>query len=236
MKPRIGITFANQELSTDQEYIEAVLNTGGEPVVLRPDSPSPLESLQGLVLSGGEDVDPEFYHEKKEPFCEEIDRKRDEFEFSVLSHFLDKKKPILAICRGIQVLNVATGGTLYQDLQHQLKGPLLPPHLDRKMLTREQKRAMRHEVLIHKGTKIHQLFGDTTESNSRHHQAIKDVAPGLKVTAKSTDGVIEAVESTVHPWVVGVEWHPESREVYSQFETLFKEFISTCDSTQRTRR
>jgi len=226
-KPKIGITFSDKPNPTDEEYLEAVKKAGGEPFIIRPGSEHRTD-FDGLILSGGEDVDPEFYGEKKEPFCEDIDRQRDEMELALTQVFLDHEKPIFAICRGIQVLNVALGGTLYQDLQHQKNGTLLPAHQDRKHLSREEKRAVRHPVKIKKGTELHRLLGEQVEANSRHHQAIKDVAPGLEVVAKSPDGVIEAVESSKYPKLMAVEWHPESREVAETFSSLFTAFVSKC--------
>lgn len=230
MRPKIGITFGKKPNRTDEEYLEAVRKAGGEPFAIRPGEAHDTD-FDGLILSGGQDVDPAFYGEKIEPFCEEIDRKRDEFEFELTKKFVARGKPVFAICRGIQVLNVAMGGTLYQDLQRQLKGELFPAHLDRRHLSREEKRALRHPVHVKKGSALHGLLGEKVEANSRHHQAVKDVAPDFRVAAESTDGVIEAIESAKYPKVMAVEWHPESREVYPDFEILFKAFVSNCIET-----
>lgn len=228
MKPNIGIIFGDETIPSDQEYLEAVVNAGGNPVVLRPKQSQNIPPLDGLLLTGGEDVDPEFYRESKEPFCEEIDRKRDEFEFKLIRKSLADKKPIFAICRGVQTLNVALGGTLYQDLQHQFPSALLRPHQDRNGLSREQKRAFRHPVSVKSGTKLHQILGEHFDSNSRHHQAIKKLAPALELSALSEDGVIEGVEGKGGPWILGVQWHPESVEVIGQFAPLFQTFIEQC--------
>ncbi len=234
MKPKIGITLGAKEIPSDKEYIDAVINAGGEAIPLRPGASFAEPSLDGLLLSGGEDVDPEFYDEKKEPFCDEPDRKRDEFEFKVLNAFLKTKKPVLAICRGIQVLNVAMQGNLHQDLAKQFGKELLSPHQDQSQAVREEKRKMRHPIVIKKNSKLSGILGEEKEVNSRHHQALKDLPTSLEVTAISPDGVIEGVESKEHPWVVGVQWHPESTEVYPAFSELFKAFVSQCVKKTRT--
>lgn len=227
MNPRIAVTFALDEKPSDKEYLEAVRQAGGDPVPFRPGQTVDARLFAGLVLSGGIDVEPRFYNEKKEPFCEDTNAELDQFEFAILKDFLADRKPVFAICRGIQVLNVAMGGSLYQDLQSQMK-ETLPQHKTQIGMTREQKRAQRHAVKVEPQSILHEFLGDEAEVNSRHHQALKAVAPALEVTALSSDGVIEAVESKLHPWVVGVQWHPEATEVYPAFAPLFKGFVSKC--------
>lgn len=167
-----------------------------------------MERVSGLVLSGGEDVDPARYGETPAPGLEAVSPGRDALEYRLLEAALSRGLPVLAICRGIQLLNVFLGGTLYQDLPSQLEGAL--PHTGP-----PERPAPRHRLRVEPGSRLHGLVGATeVETNSFHHQAIRDVASGLRPTAVAGDGVVEAVEPADParvPWLLGVQWHPERR-------------------------
>ena len=160
--------------------------------------------LDGLVLEGGSDMWPGSYGE--EPLRPEWngDRVRDEYEIALLRAFVARGKPVLGICRGLQVLNVAFGGTLYQDLALQKPGPLF--HRSAQLYDRNH-----HQIAIEPGTGLARLYADQASAtvNSVHHQGIKDLAPGFVVEARAPDGVIEAIRRTGEPYVAGVQWHPE---------------------------
>lgn len=160
-----------------------------------------LAAVRGLVLTGGEDVGPDRYGAKPHPRLGEVDPVRDAAELELIATAQARRLPILAICRGIQILNVALGGTLYQDLDSERPG--LVPHSDE---------TSRHAVRVEPGSLLARTLGTpAARVNSRHHQAIRDLAPGLKAVAWADDGVIEGAEpADVHaPWMVAVQWHPE---------------------------
>jgi len=160
----------------------------------------------GLVLSGGEDLDPARYGERALPVLGTVNPARDEMEFGVLEVALERRIPVLGICRGLQLLNVYFGGTLYQDVETQRPGAL-PPRQE------EAWGPHSHAASIEETSRLAGIVGGTRiRINSFHHQAIKGLAPGLVEVARADDGLIEAVEARDYPWVLGVQWHPERHE------------------------
>jgi putative glutamine amidotransferase len=150
-------------------------------------------------------VDPVEYGEPEIPACGEIDRERDALELSLARHAIEAELPLLAICRGHQVLNVALGGTLWQDLASQLSDS--QPHACYHL---EEQNVLAHSVRVSSDSRVHSILGvETIGTNSSHHQAIRDLAAGLVATAWAPDGVIEAVELPGHPFAIGLQWHPE---------------------------
>jgi putative glutamine amidotransferase len=220
MKPVIGITpslirdtqphgvFERYLLSAN--YPNAVLAAGGVPVILPPQDDHAgalLDRLDGLLLSGGADIDPAEYGETEvHPATYDVSPLRDRFEFALLREALDRDLPILCICRGIQVLNVGLGGTLYQDIADQY---------GRQILHRQQEAGIEaaeasHAVIATDGGLLAKVYGvNTFATNSFHHQAIKTVAPNLAVEARTEDGLVEAVSLPGRSFVLGVQWHPE---------------------------
>ena len=206
-----------------EDYRQSILHVGGEPRVLDLSMPveQALAGIDGLLLTGGADVAPARYGEAAHPTVEEAEPGRDEFEIALITAARQRDLPILAICRGVQVLNVACGGTLVQDIPSQIAGALahslaVPQH---------EPYALAHEVWIEKDSLLARLMGDrladdTCEVNSRHHQAVKDVARGLRVTATAPDGVIEAIEDPAAAFCLGVQWHPEVAADAGLFQAL----------------
>ncbi|HVH69350.1 MAG TPA: gamma-glutamyl-gamma-aminobutyrate hydrolase family protein [Gemmatimonadales bacterium] len=206
-----------ERVALNTAYVHALSRAGLVPVVvpplLDPDAAcAALDHVHGLVLSGGEDVDPGRYGATPHPQLGEVDPARDTVELALIAGAERRRLPLLAICRGIQILNVAHGGTLYQDLPSERPGPI--DHADE---------GRRHGLRVERSTQLHHVVGALTATvNSRHHQAIRDLAPGLRATAWAEDGVIEGVEGTGTdaPWVVAVQWHPEDDVEGGLFEAL----------------
>lgn len=196
--------------------------------------PRLLDLCDGLVLTGGEDIDPECYGEDPIPGLGIVNPPRDRTEMATLRLALDRELPILGICRGCQLINVAFGGTLYQDLPSQRPGPLTH--------TQEEPWEQRtHYVRVLEGSLLQNVVGSNELMiNSFHHQGVKDLAPGLRMTALAEDGTIEAVESRSYPgWLLGVQWHPERYEA-SAPETdpdrrIFMAFRNAVDDHRRGR-
>jgi putative glutamine amidotransferase len=177
----------------------------------------------GVMLLGGSDVDPALYGEDRHPTTEVVAAPRDTYEIALVQAAVARDLPVFAICRGIQLLNVALGGSLVQDVPTQVAGALdhdpKRPHPD-----------IAHAVDVASGSRLEALLRDELEAdgtcgvNSRHHQSLKTVADGLVVTARAADGVIEAVERPASRFCVGVQWHPESFWATGRFQGLFKGF------------
>ena len=223
----IGITTCRKI----EDYRQAILHVGGEPRILDPSMPpqQALAGIDGLMLTGGDDVTPARYGEPAHPATVEAETGRDEFEIALITAARARELPIFAICRGVQVLNVACGGTLIQDIPSQLPGALghslpCPPN---------QAYTFAHEVWIEKDSLLaalmrERLTDDTCEVNSRHHQAVKDVAKGFRVSATAPDGVIEAIEDPAALFCLGVQWHPENFFRTGEFRPLFEGFIEAA--------
>ena len=192
----------------NEAYVEAAREAGLIPLVLPPLDPSEvarvLEVVSGIILTGGEDVDPAEYGADRSGKTESVHARRDKCELAALTLARERRLPTLAICRGIQLANVGLGGTLVQDLPSERPSDV-EHDLPRERTTRV------HRVRVDQGSKLAQVLGDTDITvNSSHHQALDRVAPGLRVTARSPDGVIEGVEWTADDWwMLGVQWHPE---------------------------
>ena len=223
MRPIIAIPWPRAD------YLEALSRAGAEPRELRPDRdllPAALEACDGVLLTGGVDVDPAFYGETERHPTVEIDPARDAYELAVARLALARDMPMLAICRGAQVLNVAAGGTLIQDL------PSAHPSAVRHSIV-EPKDAPAHDVHVAAGTRLAALIGPDANThsvtvNSRHHQSVKDPAPGFVVSATAPDGVIEAIEKPEAAFCVAVQWHPENFWRTGEFATLFDGFVAAA--------
>lgn len=216
MLPLIGITCGTSALDPhakapqdrlNQAYSIAVSCTGGIPVILptcRPDDnpASLLERLDGLLLSGGYDCAPCLFGEEKLNETVEIDDRRDEWELPLIRAAVDGGVPILAICRGIQSLNVALGGSLYQDIPAQLPSEI-------RHRQEEARDVATHSIWIDENSRLAEIVGKSLDVNSFHHQSLKYVADALQVVSRAPDGVIEAVEGRGDAFLLGVQFHPE---------------------------
>ena len=213
--PRIGVSGVVRSsdgvlrTGVNVAYIRALTQAGGVPLILTPilepsQAEDALDAVSGLVLTGGEDVDPSTYGETPSPALGSVDRSRDAFEFALLEAVLRRRLPVLAICRGIQLVNVALGGTLWQDLPTQRPSEIAHNQ-------RDDRGTRTHRILVKPGTRTAAALGVLSfPANSFHHQGIKDLAPGLNVSAHAEDGLIEAVEfGPERSWLVAIQWHPE---------------------------
>jgi putative glutamine amidotransferase len=219
-RPLIGITpdasttprpggESEPVLVLQERYARAVEQAGAVPVVL-PIMPSPaslrrvVETLDGIVVSGGNfDIHPKFYGEKPIRTLGYIKEERTEFELGLISLALRRDMPVLGVCGGAQAINVALGGSLYQDIATQIRGAIEHQRGD-------LKDRGGHKIEIHRGTKLREIVGKTSlEVNTTHHQCVKKLGKELTVNAAAEDHIIEGIESTVHAFVLGVQWHPE---------------------------
>ena len=237
-KPNIGLIYTGKALAlletegrdTRQAYREAIMESGGEVIVLgQTHAPSvvveQLDSLDGVLLPGGIDVDPVFYGEAPDPLLEETDASLDQFEFRVLDHARRNHLPVLGICRGHQIINVYYGGSLIQDIPSQHKSIVTVVH--------RAKPNASHFVTVEADSMLHSLLQtDRIEVNSRHHQAVKRLADGFVITARSEDGIIEALEHKGAVFIVGVQFHPE-RMISDEprMKALFKRFVEEANKT-----
>jgi putative glutamine amidotransferase len=220
MAVRVGVTDCGPVKI--RAYEEAVRTVGLEPVRLVAGHVSNLQGLQGLLLTGGADINPKRYGQTAGSFTQPADDARDEMEFCLLEHALAADLPVLAICRGMQLLNVRLGGTLVQHLPstslHEKRLPDEIPGRHRDA----------HEVGVVYGTKLSHILGTGNHPvNSRHHQAVDSVGTGAIVSAKSEDGVVEGMEMPSKRFVLAVQWHPEDRIHGSETDLkLFEAFAA----------
>jgi putative glutamine amidotransferase len=221
-----------------EDYRQAVLHVSDDVRVVDVDpsmaAASVVKEIDGLLLSGGEDVAPELYGQQPHASVVDVNPARDRFEIALINEARRADLPILAICRGLQLLNVAYGGTLVQDIPSQVQGALdhrlaVPPH---------QPYSLAHEVWLEKDSLLSTLMrerlrdADTCETNSRHHQAVQQVAPGFKVTATAPDGVVEAIEDPKARFCLAVQWHPENFWRTGEFRPLFEGFVEASAETR----
>jgi putative glutamine amidotransferase len=189
-------------------YVTALERAGLIPFILPPlsnarDAAEVVAAAGGLVLTGGGDLNPSLYGEPLHPRAHAPENDRDATELEMISAARELELPTLAICRGIQALNVALGGSLIQDIPSQLESDVAHD-------VRDGRRSRTHEVVVEPDSRLARAVGSTRiKVNSLHHQAIARIAPGLRATGHSADGVIEAVETADDWWVLGVQWHPE---------------------------
>ena len=174
------------------------------------------------------DVDPCCYGEAKSPLCGTTDPDRDAVEIALLTHALSRSLPVLAVCRGIQILNVACGGTLYQDVTAQVPSALKHDYFPTP--ERPSRKFLAHDVTVTRGSRLAHILGDSVVPvNSMHHQAIKHLAPNLAPTGLAPDGIIEGVEGTDDRYLIGVQWHPEElTETQPEMARLFHTFADAA--------
>ena len=225
--------------SRNDDYLESARRAGAEPWLLDRGKDAPADVVQrvaGIMLLGGADVEPSRYGETPHPTFQASESQRDEYESELITLALERDLPLLAVCRGIQILNVVLGGSLIQDIPTQTASVLqhaLAPGAD----ALASKAVIAHEVSVTAGSRLHAILGPQLDArgmcgvNSRHHQAVKDLGRDLVVTAVAPDGIIEAIERPASSFCVGVQWHPENfcREERYNFAPLFRAFVSAAE-------
>ncbi len=231
-KPLIGITTRNNKdvdghpvTSLQHSYLNAIIQAGGLPVMIpnilsEEDFLDLYSRLNGILFSGGGDVSLRYFNGSDHPRIGEVDDTRDTTEITLMRTAVNDGKPILGICRGAQVMNVALGGTLYTHIYDQFKGALDHAYPG------DLRRTLVHPVNVDETTRSAEIFGETLLNvNSLHHQGLKDIAPALKVSGHAPDGLVEVVEIPDHPYAVGVQWHPEWLTDQPAMQRLFKSFV-----------
>jgi putative glutamine amidotransferase len=221
-----GVLAGTERIYVNRDYVTSILRAQGIPLMLPLVADiealyRQIDSVDALLLSGGQDVNPHYYNEDPSFFLETVSLERDIYEMEAVRYAYKQKKPIFGICRGLQLLNVAFGGTLYQDISKHY------PTAFSQHSQKARKDEPSHLVQLEEGSwfkkvlKKEQLF-----TNSFHHQAIKDLSPQFKMAACANDGVIEAIESKDDSFVIGVQWHPEMMtEKKSEMQQLFDAFV-----------
>lgn len=233
MQPTIGITAGKdrsdtgiQKICLIDKYSYAISESGGIPFVIPPDIPTHsietiISRVDGIMITGGGDIETKRFNGQDHPRVYGVDVDRDNLEIELVNAAEWSDKPLLGICRGIQIINVALGGDLYTDIQDQktdsLKHDWFPDY---------PRNRLSHSVEITSGSLLNQILGiSLTDVNSLHHQAIRNLSNKLSASAIATDGIIEAVEIRDHPFFLGVQWHPEWLFDLDTTKKLFKAFI-----------
>lgn len=242
-RPTIAVSthIIDQNSALHFAYTEALVDAGAVPIVVPANCQAEainalMSSVDGLLLSGGADIDARYFNEENIPDLTDVNQLRDYYEFMLLRAALNYNIPIMGICRGCQLLNVALGGTLYQDLPSMHPSQELLPH----SVITDLRHLPAHTIDIVEGSLLHEIIGETSvEVNSRHHQAIKDVAPSLKVSAHSSDGVIEAIEGYPEKKIIALQCHPENLATSGkreEFKRLFSFFADEAKLYKRAKK
>lgn len=217
----LSTTIDNEVISVNRKYLDVIVAAGGIPTVLSPIIDDKymnemVDSFDGFIFCGGGDIDPAYYREEKSKHIKNICFTRDRFEERLFYSVYSCGKPVLGICRGMQIINVFLGGNLHQHIKGHMQ--------------KESRHIKTHEVLITDGTLLRSIIGDKAiRVNSFHHQAVKELANCLTVDAVSEDGYVEAFHHDKHRFLLGLQWHPESYfEIDESADKVFKAFINSC--------
>jgi putative glutamine amidotransferase len=242
--PIIGLTTRKDltpgglpAVMAQQSYIHAIIQAGGAPVLIPSDLPEAgwrelHGRLDGILFTGGGDIAIEHFGGQPHPKVAEVDEARDALELGLARSAAESGTPFLGICRGIQVVNVALGGTLYTDIFDQLEGALDHSCADADLP--EGRTRLIHPVHIDEDSQVGQIIRvSDLQVNSLHHQGIKDLAPGLRTVGFAPDGLIEAVEISNHPFAIAVQWHPEWLTKHESAQRLFKAFVDAAQAEWR---
>lgn len=236
MRPIIGITcdydWEARNFLLPSGYVEGVCQAGGFPLLIPPTSANATEKgisviisqIQGLLLTGGQDVHPRYFGEEPHAAIGRVNPPRDDLELPICQAAVEVNMPVLGICRGAQLMNIALGGDVYQDLSTQYK--------DGELICHDQsapKWAPFHHVSIKEESRLHQILGThQIDTNSFHHQAVRTLASSMEAVAWAADGVIEATESKSHTFLIGVQWHPERMLEDPHMIRLFEAFVEAA--------
>ncbi len=233
MQPIIGITPdydpTVHRYKIHEDYISAISSAGGCPILLFPHNEIP-SFLDGIVFSGGGDIDPLLFGEEPLFQSGEISPVRDAFELSLCKQAMARDIPLLGICRGMQIINIALGGTIFQDISVQTNSKL-------KHSQQAPRDYATHSIFIEENSLLSALWEKETASvNSFHHQAVAFLGENLQASAKSRDGLTEALEHKEKPFVLGVQWHPEAMMHTTEQKKLFAAFLKAAEAFHKHRR
>lgn len=239
-KPLIGLTttrmpdpYGHPAHASSPTYVNAIIDAGGLPILIPPDLTDGdadllLAKLDGIVFTGGYDVDPDLYGGTPNPSIKGVDIQRDHLEIHLVRMMARSGLPFFGICRGIQVINVALGGSLYEHLPDQLPGNVHEENHDK------PREYLAHSVSIETDSQLYQIMTVSKAMvNSLHHQGVRRLAQELKVTATAPDGLVEAVELPGHPFALAVQWHPEELLEHAIMRRLFQTFVAACDRKEQ---
>lgn len=229
MKPIVGLTMYDfdKKLDINNVYLTSIEQAGGIPICIPNATEENVEAIlnliDGLVLIGGADIDPILFNEEPHRHIGSVVRKRDDSDLSLMNEAFKRQMPILGICRGQQIMNVAFGGTIIQDIPSQIENTLLHKQTSKRG-------ELAHTVEV-KTSKFKEIFiEESFRVNTFHHQSVGKLGEGLVISAVAKDGIIEGIEHESHPYCVAVQWHPEelapNGDIYAQ--RLFKSFIEAC--------
>jgi len=234
--PLIGVTpyrthnrYGHPQICLSEAYISSLLQAGGLPLTLplgmdEPDIDALFARLDGVLFSGGGDVAPERYGSQPHPLVDNVDLDRDRVELYLFQQTLAAGKPFLGICRGLQVINIAMGGTLYEDILDQKPGSLQHSTPDDR-----PRYHLAHSVRVEADSQLARILGGTeVQVNSQHHQGIRSLAERLRPIAYAADGVIEAFELPSARYGLAVQWHPEWLQEHAPMQALFRSFVEAC--------
>jgi putative glutamine amidotransferase len=222
-------TYGYSQLSITEAYVQALLRAGACPVMIPLGATEKsllnlLPKLDGILFSGGGDVQPEIYGSLPHPLVDEVDRDRDRVEIWLIQEAIERNLPFLGICRGLQVINVALGGTLFEDVFDQR-----PESIKHRYFPDMPRQYLAHQVDIEPGSRLSQILGMTRAPvNSLHHQGIRQLATVLAASAQAPDGLIEAIEVPGHRFGLAVQWHPEWLPPEASMDALFQDFITAA--------
>lgn len=216
-------------LRLPEDYVRALLRAGATPVLIplglsKPDLQALTERLDGILFSGGGDIHPSRYESQPHPMVDEVDEDRDRVEIEVARAAAREGKPFFGICRGLQVINVALGGSLYEDLLDQRPGSLRHQYYPERA-----RDYLAHSVKVEPGSRLHEILAEpVVQVNSLHHQGVRRLASGLTPGAHAPDGLLESIELTGHPFGLAVQWHPECLPDDPAMHRLFKAFVEAA--------